>query len=127
MKMEAPEMGVVRFNESDVIVASSVPRPAPVPVPAVHTATVRGITNKVPYDGEVTFQGVTYKDSGALDAAFAEEGLSGVFQGYLSGRQMSSTFTTHDMFDNDADPEIGIYALVGNGVYTWNGSRFVHQ
>ena len=36
--METPNVGVVRFNESDVIVASGNPRPAP--APALHKATV---------------------------------------------------------------------------------------
>ena len=100
MKMETPKVGVVRFNESDVIVASGNPRPAP--VPALHKATVSGFANSVSEDGEVTFRGVTYKDAAPLNEALASHGLAGLFQGSFQGYQMGSKFTTEDMFMLDS-------------------------
>ena len=122
MKMETPKVGVVRFNESDVIVASGNPRPAP--VPALHKATVSGFANSVSEDGEVTFRGVTYKDAAPLNEALASHGLAGLFQGSFQGYQMGSNFTTEDMFMLDSMSQ-SLY--VSNGDYVWNGDAFVHQ
>lgn len=122
MKMETPNVGVVRFNESDVIVASGNPRPAP--VPELHKATVSGFANSVSEDGEVTFRGVTYKDAAPLNEALASHGLAGLFQGSFQGYQMGSKFTTEDMFMLDSMSQ-SLY--VSNGDYVWNGDAFVHQ
>ena len=122
MKMETPNVGVVRFNESDVIVASGNPRPAP--APALHKATVSGFANSVSEDGEVTFRGVAYKEAAPLNEALASHGLSGLFRGYIQGYQMGSKFTTEDMFMLDSMSQ-SLY--VSNGDYVWNGDAFVHQ
>lgn len=122
MKMETPNVGVVRFNESDVIVASEGPRPAP--VPTLYRATVSGFANSVSEDGEVTFRGVAYKEAAPLNEALASHGLSGLFQGYIQGYQMGSKFTTEDMFTLDSMAES---LHVSNGVYVWDGNAFVHQ
>ena len=122
MKMETPKMGVVHFNESDVVVASQGPRPAP--VPQVYTAAVSGFGNAVAKDGEVTFRGVTYRDAAPLNEALASHGLSGLFRGNFQGYQMSSSFTTEDMFTLDSMAES---LHVANGNYVWSGNSFVHQ
>lgn len=130
MTMKKPEMEVVRFNESDVIVASG-------PVPVLHTTVVRGFNNEIPHDGEVSFQGITYKDAGALNSALSENGLSGTFQGWMPGKTIKVTYTSEDMFffDYNADQDyfdddgnkIETSILLPDGIYAWNGSRFTHQ
>ena len=122
MKMETPNASVVHFNDSDVIVASEGPHPAP--VPQVHTAAVSGFGNSVAKDGEVTFRGVTYRDAAPLNQALTSHGLSGLFRGNIQGYQMSSDFTTEDMFNLDSMAQ-SLY--VANGNYVWNGNSFVLQ
>lgn len=124
MKMETPSVGVVRFNESDVIVASGGSQPIPDPAPVPHIAAVSGFTNSVSRDGEVTFRGRTYKDAAPLNEALRSHGLSGLFQGYFQGYQMGSKYTTQDMFFLDSMAES---LHVSNGIYVWDGNAFVHQ
>ena len=122
MKIETPNAGVVRFNESNVIVASGGPHL--VLEQTLNTVAVSGFTNSVSEDGEVTFRGVTYKDAAPLNEALAAHGLAGLFQGYFQGYQMGSKFTTEDMFMFDSMSES---LQVSNGIYAWDGNAFVHQ
>jgi hypothetical protein len=122
MKIETPNAGVVRFNESNVIVASGGPHL--VLEQTLNTVAVSGFTNSVSKDGEVTFRGVTYKDAAPLNEALAAHGLAGLFQGYFQGYQMGSKFTTEDMFMFDSMSES---LQVSNGIYAWDGNAFVHQ
>lgn len=121
MKMEAPKLDTIRFNESDVIVASD--------IPDVFTTSVFGFNNEVAGDAFVIYNGVTYTEAASLNAALAEDGLAGLFQLYVPGRETHSYFDSGDMYyiDKAYDPDVETSILIPDGVYTWNGNYFVHQ
>jgi len=123
MKMEAPKLDIVRFNESDIIVASD--------IPDLPFSTVYGFNNEVVGDAYVIYNGVTYRDSATLNAALEADGLEGWFQLFVPNIETHSVYDTSDMYYIDSIPhdpgDIEFSILVPDGDYYWNGKCFVHQ
>ena len=121
MKMETPKMDVVRFKEADVIVAS--------PVPVVHTTKAAGFNNESVGDANIIYKGVSYTDAHTLNSALEADGLAGIYQLYIPGKDTHSYYGTEDMFYIDENPQYGIEhsILIPDGDYDWNGSAFVYR
>ncbi len=118
MKMEAPKMDVVRFKESDVIVAST------------PTSYVFGFNNEVPNDAYIKHNGVTYTDSATFASAMANEGLAPVFEAYLEGGNAEGTYyNTSLMFyaDSVAGKQEETSVFIPDGTYQWNGEHFKYK
>ncbi|MBO6193246.1 MAG: hypothetical protein J6O00_03595 [Clostridiales bacterium] len=115
-KMRMPEMSVVRFNESDVIVASLVVR-------------FDNYANTTPNDGAITVGGKTYTKNNSTiygQNIFVELGYDyvgsnpNVEYGGASHLGQNALYT---MIDNDHSATEN---QTVDGVYSWDGSRFVY-
>ena len=131
-KMSTPQMSVIRFNESDVIVASN---------GLGKTLTISGTYNNISNDAlYVLGNGKEFNDNQVIstDSSFISD-----INSYLGGENFSSSLeiqlarmgkknlinicflfglAANDM--NTADANIN-YDL--DGSYSWNGSSFVRQ
>lgn len=103
MKMERPEVDVVRFKESDVIVASG-----PIPPMPVQTLDVRGVNdstaNNITLDGVSvdTYEKLAEKLGGQSNSYFQHNGNRVVHE--------SELFAVEDL------------GILADGIYTQNGT-----
>ena len=132
-KMSEPKMDVVRFNESDVIVASG-------GVSGVKTLTVSGIGNGVDNDalfalggngGTWSSEQIEFRDSSYVKSINSYLGVdasnrriclnvplaTGGYGSYPLRNLAGDEYSSHD----------NNYRVDFNGDYTWNGSHFIHQ
>lgn len=121
-KMRKAEMTVVRFTESDVIVASS----------PVYTAYTFGFNNEIANDAYVKFQGGTYHDNASLTGALSSLGLNPNFQSHVEGSGTHSIYQTDFMYEMDSlasSTSTETSVLVPDGTYTYNYDvgAFVHN
>ena len=115
MTMKTPEMEVVRFNESDVIVASG-----------NVVASVYGFNDEVAKNAGVKWRGIDYKTTNAngardLLSALGQDGIPSSVT-FSSGH---GSFTVSEMFDDDTmevDDERSIPLF--NGTYTYRNGGF---
>ena len=125
-KMRVPKVNVVRFNESDVIVASG----------GIRTVTVAGIGDGVSRNATITMNGISYGRSAVVPGTgttFSSAVNSYVSSDFASNDEVlfktaskptnnwNATFfldSAEEMSFVQKDPDSY------NGVYVWNGSQF---
>ena len=119
-KMTAPVMDVVRFQESDVIVASM-------------RISGFSVTDNTDKNGTVTYKGVTYDytNSSSLFTLLNSEGKMRIDATITNPTYGDANKTIGDLFEADFDkeqPYFG-YARAEDGAYTWNDSQWTwsHQ
>ena len=128
-KFTAPQMSVIRFNESDVIVASN---------GVGKTLTISGTYNNTSNDAlYVLGNGQSFNDNQVLyDSAFISTinsyigGVNFATSGEIQLEKMGKKYVTgscslYGLALNDMNRADDEYGYNYNGVYTWDGSRFV--
>lgn len=112
-KMVAPEMDVVRFRESDVIVAS------------MGVMTLSGFNNDVGSDGNINYKGTNY--SIANGNAYSLSALLGADKTHVQATVSPDRDPSLNTFDNlfEADFDSGDSSSFGfvkaeNGSYYWS-------
>lgn len=123
-KMKTPEMDVIRFDESDVIVASG---GGTVPAGILR---VSGLDNYEAGDGKFAFGTHSYT-TGTMDSADFYNQLNDTFQSSW-GTISNSTSLNYDGGGTSLGWAIGDDLKGSNawgldGDYTWNGSSFSKQ
>lgn len=118
-KMRMPEMDAVRFQESDVIVASNV-------------LNLKFYSNKVAGDGEITYKGTTYytKDGEASFSALFDA-LGGRETGAKTNLTITSTGVDHAIEDvfyfESGEEQYHTQVITNDGDYIWNGSSWRYR
>ncbi len=118
-KMVMPEMNVVRFQESDVIVASS------------NVLYLSGFNDTTHYNGVMTFNGITAQYNNESGNTLGELGTAINNAGFGNHIQAKTTDNMDNIlehlieFDWSENSEFKVTAE--DGGYTWNGSMWMHQ
>ena len=115
-KMRMPRVEVVRFQESDVIVASTL-----ILTNYIDNKTSAGVGN-----GSITYRGNTYNTTGG-DTVFSQ------LDAALGGRNMVTMTESGESiniesvfyFENNTKPEYYEQVITNDGIYGWNGSSWV--
>lgn len=114
--MRAPKMDVVRFTESDVIVASSI------------RSGVFGFNNETAGDAYITYNNIRYTDAESLRTVLEADGYRAEYKLYVPNHATRSYIDAADMFTVDIAYEENYETsiLIPDGDYIWDGRGFVH-
>ena len=126
-RMRVPEMDVIRFNESDVIVASGLNL----------TLTVSNVSNGIPYDDTLTLNGGEYSvqydhhpasnDNNMISYLYNHYKISPASQDGWIRLYMSDSYWEEYQYlmRSDDDSRITADLSAFNTTFTWDGSRFI--
>ncbi len=122
-KMKAPEMDIIRFNESDVIVASG-------SEPVIRTITLSGMDDNGKGNGRYSF------DDGRIftTASSDRTALGNALVDYFGASSTNPNFVALEKSNFYSVTELNNYDQQGmdrggtsNGTYIWAGNNFQQQ